>query len=149
MMTQSTKRLETEGFKLEWTHQNDYLQISLSAPSTGWVAVGFTKGFGIVKTNLIQGCISDGKVFIQDQYVTDVGKHLPVETMGVESRIFDLDAIESDGTTTLSFSLFKAKVDDIHYDLSEGNTINVWLAYSVSDDFNHHSRKRILRKITL
>lgn len=145
----SSKKLEAEGFTMEWTHYDDHLRISITAPSTGWVAVGFTRGSEIVDTNLIQGHVSGGGVFIQDQYVTDLGKHPPVEELAVESRIFNVSGKEEDGQTTLQFNIFKAKVDNLHYDLSEGNKINVWLAYSVSDDFDHHSRKRIFREITL
>lgn len=145
----SSKRLEAEGFVLEWTHYEDYLRISISAPSTGWVAVGFTEGTGIVNTNLIQGRSKEGEVHMEDQYVVALGKHPKVEELSVDPRIFDFEGVEKDGNTTLSFSIYKAKVDDLHYDLSEGNEINVWLAYSVSDDFDHHSRKRILRTIIL
>ncbi|MEP1035197.1 DOMON domain-containing protein [Ekhidna sp.] len=148
-MVPSTKKLETEGFVLEWTHATEHIQISISAPSTGWVAVGFTTGSSIVNTNLIQGHVSDGEVFIQDQFVTDLGEHPPVEALAVAARIFDLCGEERNGTTTLKFSIYKTKVDNLHCDLAEGNTINVWLAYSLSDDFDHHSRKRILRRIIL
>lgn len=149
VMIAPTKHLEAEGFKLEWTHHDDHLQVSISVPSTGWVAVGFTTGSGIVDTNLIQGHVLNGEVNIQDQFVTDMGEHPPVEVLGVPSRIFDCSGSQMKGRTTLKFSIYTAKIDNLHYDLSEGNEINVWLAYSAYDDFDHHSRKRILRRITL
>ncbi|MEO9482198.1 MAG: DOMON domain-containing protein [Ekhidna sp.] len=148
-MISSTKKLETEGFVLEWTHYKHHIQVSISAPSTGWVAVGFTTESSIVNTNLIQGYVSDGEVFVQDQFVTDLGEHPPVEALAVAPRIFDISGGENKGSTTLNFSIYTKKVDNLHYELAEGNKINVWLAYSESDDFDHHSRKRILRQITL
>ncbi|MEO1254885.1 MAG: DOMON domain-containing protein [Bacteroidota bacterium] len=144
-----TKSLDAEGFHLEWDHENDQVNISLSAPSKGWVAIGFTEGNSIVDTNLIQGCVMNGKVMIQDQFVTGFGEHPPVEALAVPSRIFNLSGEEKHGTTTISFSIYSNTLDKLHYDLTEGKEINIWLAYSVSDDFDHHSRKRIMKKIRL
>ncbi|MEO9869341.1 DOMON domain-containing protein [Ekhidna sp.] len=143
------KTLEAEGFKLEWRHIDDHVQVNITAPSLGWVAVGFTEGTDIVNTNLIQGYVKNGEVLIQDQYVTGFGEHPPAEALAVPSRIFDLKGSEKEGNTTLSFCIYKDKVDKLHYDLSEGREINIWLAYSISDDLNHHSRKRILQKVRL
>ncbi len=143
------KRLKVEGFELEWSHTDDQIAFSLKAPTEGWVAIGFTEGSNIVDTNLIQGRVKNGSIVIEDQFVTGFGKHPTVESLGVPSRISNLRGEEYNGVTTISFSIKQKKLDELHYDLSEGKEINVWLAYSVSDDFDHHSRKRILRKITL
>lgn len=141
--------LTTEGFELEWTHQSDTVRFSLTAPTTGWVAVGFTDTGDLMDSNLIQGRVTNGTVFIQDQFITGFGEHPPVEALAVPSRISEVEGVEVNGETTITFSISKKKMDRLHYELSKGQEINVWLAYSVSDDFDHHSRKRILRKITL
>lgn len=148
-MMHAEKSLKTEGFTLEWTHISGGVEFSLTAPTTGWVAVGFTEGQSIVDTNLIQGCVEKGKVIVQDQFVTGFGEHPPVEALAVQSRISQIKGLEKNGSTTISFVIEKEKLDNLHYNLAEGKEINVWLAYSVSDDFDHHSRKRILRAITL
>jgi hypothetical protein len=148
-MIMPLKSLVTEGFELEWERQGDQVRFSLTAPTTGWVAVGFTETGDLMDSNLIQGRVKDGKVFIQDQFITGLGEHPPVESLAVPSRISDLEGQEENGKTTIVFSIEKEKMDKLHYNLSEGKEIHVWLAYSVSDDFDHHSRKRILRKIVL
>lgn len=143
------KSLVTEGFELEWEHLEDKVRFSLTAPTTGWVAVGFTETGDLIDSNLIQGRVKNGNVFIQDQFITGFGEHPPVEALAVPSRISDVEGEEKNGNTTIIFSITKDRMDRLHYDLLEGKEINVWLAYSVSDDFDHHSRKRILRKIKL
>ncbi len=145
----SSNFLNAEGFELKWRHGAETIQFSLTAPTTGWVAVGFSETGDLIDSNLIQGRVKNGEVFIQDQFITGFGEHPPVEALAVPSRISKLEGVEKDGKTTISFSITKGKMDKLHYDLSEGKEINVWLAYSVSDDFDHHSRKRILRKIVL
>ena len=149
LITPKQKTLDTEGFHLEWNHLNNKVFFSLTAPTNGWVAIGFTNGTSIVNTNLIQGCVKNGEVIIEDQYVTGIGKHPRVEELSIASRISQLDGKQNKMSTTISFAIEQEKLDDYHYDLSEGNEINIWLACSVSDDFDHHSRKRIMRTIKL
>ncbi|MEP5614281.1 MAG: DOMON domain-containing protein [Cyclobacteriaceae bacterium] len=149
MMSSDPKTLRADEFQLEWSHNGEEVRFTLSAPTSGWVAVGFTEGRRIEDTNLIQGCFREGEVFVQDQYATGFGEHPPVEALGVPSRISNIHGKQQDGNTIISFSIHREKLDKLHYDLSEGREINVWLAYSVSDDFDHHSRKRILRSIKL
>lgn len=144
-----TKTLNAEGFHLEWTHEGDHVHFSLTAPTSGWVAIGFTEGSEITNSNLIQGCVVGDRVVVQDQFVTGFGEHPPVEALAVDSCISNEEGIQENGKTTISFSMITEKRDKLHYDLTEGKKINVWLAYSVSDDFEHHSRKRILRRIVL
>ena len=143
------KLLEAEEFSLQWEHEEAHVTFTLSAPTTGWIALGFTENEDIVDSNLIMMKVDDDLVYAEDQFVTGFGKHPTIQTLGGTSRIFNLDGNEKKGHTTVSFSITKEKLDQYHFDLSEGNKINVWLAWSVSDDFDHHSRKRILRKIEL
>lgn len=145
----NSKSLKTEGFHLEWTHVDGKVQFNLTAPTTGWVAVGFTETGDLMGSNLIQGHVVDGKPFVQDQFITGFGEHPPVEALAVKSCISQTGGKQENGQTTISFSILKEKGDKLHCDLQEGKQINVWLAYSVSDDFDHHSRKRVLKTITL
>lgn len=143
------KSLKTDGFILEWNHTRDKINFSLNAPTTGWVAIGFTETGELLNSNLIQGNVVNGEAFVQDQFITGFGEHPPVEALAVSSCISDVGGKQKSGQTTISFSIMKKKVDRLHYALPEGKEIHVWLAYSVSDDFSHHSRKRIRRKIIL
>ena len=141
--------LSAEGFELEWEHAGESVRFTLSAPTDGWVAIGFTENEDIMDSNLIMLKVDDNQVYGEDQYVVGFGKHPTVESLGEEPRIFNLSGEEKDKETTVSFSITKEKLDEYHFDLSEGKEINIWLAWSVSDDFDHHSRKRILRRIEL
>jgi len=143
------KTLIADEFSLQWQHSEEYVTFTLSAPTTGWIALGFTENKDIVDSNLIMMKVDDDLVYAEDQYVTGFGKHPTMKTLGAKPQIFDLGGSEKNGETTVTFSIANKKLDQYHFDLSEGNEIFVWLAWSVSDDFDHHSRKRILRKIEL
>ncbi len=149
ILSGTPKTLEAEEFLLRWEHEEDKVNFSLFAPTDGWVAIGFTENEDIVDSNLIMVRVEDHKAYGEDQYIVGFGKHPEVTSLGVPSRISDVSGHENSDGTTISFSITKQQMDSYHFDLSEGNEINVWLAWSVSDDFDHHSRKRILRRIEL
>ena len=143
------KILEVEEFTLQWELNDDYVRFTLTAPTDGWVAIGFTEDEEIVNSNLIMARMKDAVAYAEDQYVVGFGKHPTVQSLGVEARIFDVSGKEHGTSTSMSFSISQERLDDYHFNLTEGTEINVWLAYSVSDDFDHHSRKRILRRIKI
>jgi len=141
--------LKVEEFVLKWEHFGESVRFTLSAPTNGWVALGFSEDNDIINSNLIMLRVDGDEVYAEDQYVIGFGKHPSIESLGSISRISNVEGIEQSGETIVSFSILKQKLDAYHFNLSTGREINVWLAYSVSDDFDHHSRNRILRKIKL
>ena len=143
------KTLTAEEFKLAWEYTEDNVTFTVSAPTKGWVAVGFTADDKIVATNLIMQKVDDDLVYGEDQFVTGMGQHPTINSLGGVSRISNIQGTEKGKQTTVSFTIPAKKLDQYHFDLSEGNEINIWLAWSISDDFDHHSRKRILRTLKL
>ena len=134
---------------MEWSHEKELITFSVTAPTDGWIALGFTEGESIVGTNLIMMRVDNGLVYAEDQFVVGFGEHPTVESIGGKSQIFNLSGIEKKNETTVTFSITKKKEDAYHFDLFEGKELNIWLAWSVSDDFDHHSRERILRRVKL
>ncbi|MBV6647876.1 MAG: hypothetical protein KI790_20620, partial [Cyclobacteriaceae bacterium] len=127
----------------------DRIHFSIAAPTNGWVLVGFNDKENIVGSHLVFGAVEDGFVMIEDHCVTAYGQHRSLFDLASSSSIRDFDCYEANGKTAMSFSLPTDTRCKYAFDLNKGQKIYIWLAYSESDDFNHHSRKRIGRWITL
>ena len=123
------------------------LIISLSAPTNGWLAIGFNDENNIVGSDLIMMCVKFGKVQFEDQYVKGTGDN-PLDTsLGGQSNIEILAFSEANGQTNIS--LKRPLVTKDKFDFKHQTDKDFWLilAYSVSDDFDHHSIMRKHAKI--
>lgn len=137
------KQLNVGGMVIQWKTKGDQIIFDVFAPTQGWVAVGFNDRNDIVHTNLIIGASNEGVSIVEDQFVSGVGVHKPVTLFGGTSAIGNVNCFEDRSGTTLQFSLPVHKIDRLHYDLSPGTRIWLICAFSLEDDFNHHS---IMRK---
>ena len=132
----------------EWKFLIEELEISLSAPTKGWVAVGFNNSDQLKGTNLIMCCVKNGKTLIEDHYIIRSGLHEKVENLGGINRTTIISGKESSSRTSVTLRL-QLLADQHHPELSAGLTYYVLLAYSISDDFDHHSIMRTTVPITL
>ena len=143
------KHLEVNGMTVEWVFRKNRVFFTLTAPTEGWVALGFNEKDDIVNTNLIFCRVKSGKVELSDHYVVAVGNHQPTEKLGGKSAFDDILGDEKGGKTTVSFSMPIKSNDKWHYDLIEGSKRWFICAFSAEDDFNHHSRMREHREAKL
>jgi hypothetical protein len=147
--SESPKHIEVNGMTVEWTYKNDRVFFTVSAPTEGWIVLGFNKKDDIVGSNLIFGRVQSGKVDVVDHFVVAAGNHQPTEKMGSKPVFQDVSGAEKVGKTTLSFSMPVKAFDAYHFDLKEGSEQWFICAFSAEDDFYHHSRMREHRKVTL
>ena len=122
--------------------QQDSIEIELSAPTTGWLAIGFNTENSIVGSDLKQLTIREGQVFYEDQFVQAFQTNPPDESHGGESNITIINGIEKAGSTTIKFRIPMQSEDT--FDFKHCTKKDFWLilAYSQSDDFEHHSTMR-------
>jgi DOMON domain len=149
MNNQKPKQLEVNGMMVEWHHRNDRVFFTIAAPTEGWVTLGFNDKDDILHTNLIFCRVQLGKVEVADHYVLGFGDHQPTEKLGGVSNVKDISGEEKDGKTTASFSMPTKSLDKFHFNLDEGTPLWFICAFSAEDDFNHHSRMRAHRAVTL
>jgi len=122
----------------------DQIEIELQAPTSGWVAVGFNKSNAIVGADLLQFRVKDSdEVYAEDQFVTSFGKHPTDESLGGVSNIKIISGEERNGDTAIRFRIPFSSGDQYDFPHQLNHSFWLILAYSVSDDFEHHS---IMRK---
>ncbi|MEM8531362.1 MAG: DOMON domain-containing protein [Chloroflexota bacterium] len=138
-----------DGMKVTWYREGSFWVFETTAQTEGWVAVGFNIQNDIVGSNLIMGSVADGVPRLADHFVVGVGDHQPVAQLGGTSQVELLKASEKDGQTMIRFRIAADARDEFHYDLRSGSSIYLILAYSVDDDFDHHSRLRQHVQVTL
>ncbi len=135
--------------EIRWTEGEAYWSFELSAPTTGWVALGFNQKNDIVQTNLIMGAVKGEQVKTEDFYVVGFANPQPVSKLGGKIAVSDVEGEEKNGRTTLCFSIPKKAIDQYHYDLKAGDEIWFICAYSRADEFDHHSMMRQHVKVKL
>ena len=145
----SAKKISHNNMTFEWVFVGQDIQITLTAPTLGWVACGFNIKSGLKGTNLIMAAVKKGKVAIEDQFVSSPGNHQTILSLGGNNQIDKSSGSETSSQTTVRFHLNTSKTDSYHYKLEKGETYYLLLAYSREDDFDHHSMMRTEVKITL
>lgn len=138
---QPWRTVEKNGMSFTWRINGNLLEGKLKSPAFGWVAVGFNDKPGIVGSNLIMTHCVNGEGYGEDQFVTGMGIHPPVESQGGTSGLTILDADEDEEGAWVHFQL-ELNDDGYHYLFENGETCFLTLAYSVADEFDHHSRMR-------
>lgn len=76
------KSVTVDGYRAQWYFESDDVVFEISAPTTGWVTIGFNPRNNIVGSNLIMGAVVDGRLILEDQFVTGVGIHPTISQLG-------------------------------------------------------------------
>lgn len=136
------RAVEAEGMRFAWTVDGDTLHGEVEAPGAGWVAVGFNDQPTLAGTRLVMGALGpDGPVV--EEHLADPPRHHP-------RRAVPRATVERDpGGTCLRFSipLDPGTADEVR--LAEGQAVHLTLAWSHSDDLQHHSAMRTATRVRL
>ena len=126
----------------QWKTGEDELEIYLSAPTEGWVAVGFNPTNMMQNANFIIGYVNDSGVKLRDDYGSWATSHAEDEKNGGTSDFTILGGEEKDGTTVLHFSIPFATGEEFEEEIKPGEENKVILAYGTKDDFTSMHRKK-------
>ncbi len=132
-----------------WYHEDGHIIISLETPTTGWQAIGFNKSPDLTDTYFIFCRIQNNKAESVEYYTESPGKYGPIYPDKSVQRIEILEAHENDAGT---YTKIKIPVEAVHRkqkQLSKGMKYTVHYAYSMEDDFQHHSLRRSSTNINL
>ena len=129
---------------------SDSLEVQVSAPTHGWVAVGFHDDAKLIGNDLLMFSVVDGLVIYQDQYIRAWNDHPEDTALGGENNINIIGHLEDETSTTVKFKIPISSGDLFDTIHQPDRDFYLLLAYSVEDDFNHHSmvRKQIPYRIT-
>ena len=145
----SFKSVSVKGMEFEWNMEDTLLHCKVVAPTKGWVAVGFHEKDQLAGTNLIMGAVEEDFYKMDDRYIIKPGLHKNVLELGVHEALLNKNVTEKGNSTTMQFSILLEANDSYHHHLIAGKTYYILLAYSLEDDFQHHSIMRTSVKINL
>lgn len=126
--------VEVKGIKFKWKINGDMLDVILSAPTTGWVSVGFDPTTKMKDANYVIAFVENGVAVARDDFGATLLGHKSDIDLGGKDNILNLKGFEKDGYTEISFSFPLDSNDKFDKKLSKGKH-NIILAYSKSDGF--------------
>ncbi len=133
---------------LQWAVKDKNLYVILSAPTDGWVAVGFEPTRMMKDANIIIGYVKGKKVVIDDQFGVRPTSHAPDTDLGGTNDVTILGGSDIGGTTTLKFSIPLDSSDTFDRKIERGTAYTVLVAYGVKDNLYAYHKRRGTLKIT-
>jgi hypothetical protein len=142
---------EAIGMSFSWRIIDDQLEVELSAPTTGWVAVGLKPSRAMLDANMLIGYVSGSDVVVTDQFGTAVNNHRRDSDLGGSIDVEAISGSEENGTTTIAFRIPLDSGDEYDQPLAAGETIPILLAYGPNgaDDTRTYHADRAGAEITL
>ncbi len=141
--------VESEGMRFEWQVEGSDLRVKMSAPTTGWVRVGFNTVRAQHLANMIVAWVDADGVHVQDRYATDPPYIEPDTMLGGQDDARAVSGQEADGRTQVELTLPLDSGDAYDLAMKPGQTIYLILSYAESDDLDAPSTVRTAVEITL
>lgn len=137
-------RGQAAGVDVQWQVNGDQLTVQMSAPTTGWIAVGFDPARMMAEANMIIGYVENGTVTIADDYGTAATAHGRDTENGGTNDIISVDGRETEEGTQISFTIPLDSGDATDKPLATGNSYKVIVAYGPdgSDNFDAYHEAR-------
>ncbi|MEM9078443.1 MAG: DOMON domain-containing protein [Bacteroidota bacterium] len=134
--------LKASGIAFTYEVVGDSLECQLNAPTNGWIGVGFNDKNSIVGSDLLLFNIVDGIPSCTDLFVKGIGSPVRDDKNGGKNTINLRGGIERKSYTSITFSIPLDSGDPNDFLLLPNKEAWLILAFSVNDDFEHHSRVR-------
>jgi hypothetical protein len=137
------------GMTVTWHHQNERIYFEMTAPTEGWVAIGFNFSDDITDTYLLMGNVVTNTPTVAEYYTVSTGNYKPITAFAVPPQVQHVTGLEGKNNTQLNFSVPVKAISKYQKDLLPGMEYVLHIAYSREDDFQHHSMMRTAVKIKL
>ncbi len=135
------QEIELDGTRLRFWHSDGRLHARFSAPTDGWVAVGFNNDRRLKETRFVIGALRNGR-FHAEEHIAVVPTHPTVQSLGLEAGLSDVLGKVTSDQATMAFSLPHVFSDTPNPRLTPGTSSYLMLAWSHETDFEHHSAWR-------
>ena len=142
-------QFEERGMSVKLNQWNNHWQVEMSAPTTGWVTIGFNEGSALTGAWLLMGRVRNGIAEVIEHKTLKPGDYRPIAALGGTTSVAEVQGAESGTTTTLRFSIPVQAAGKHQKTLAKDTTYTLIMAYSREDDFQHHSTMRTSKSITL
>ncbi|MDR3629037.1 MAG: DOMON domain-containing protein [Desulfocapsaceae bacterium] len=134
-----------------WKVDGANINVKLTAPTKGWVGIGFNPSDEMKDAKFVLGYVKDGKLVLTNDFGTADTKHEAVETLGGKSDVTAIGGNIQGDMTTIEFALPLVSTDGKGCKIDPaGNTI-VLLAYGPDNDsfkIKHKFRTKISVNLT-
>lgn len=134
--------IEQNGMTVTWRVMDERMYFKLSAPTTGWLAIGFNETKNLAGTYLLMTRVRNGEPEVIEHYTQSPGTYRPISDLGSEPSVGDVIGSQSRLSTTVEFSIPIKRVSKYHKELINGDPLNMLMAFSRHTDFQHHSIMR-------
>lgn len=126
--------ITADDMSFDWSINGDVLAIKLTAPTKGWVGIGFNPSKKMKDADFIVGYVKGGKVSIFDEFGTQASKHGQDTKKGGKDDVTIVGGNEQGKQTTLEFTIPVKSGDSLDATLDlQGDTV-VLLAYGPDRD---------------
>ena len=141
--------LEAGKIKLFWHIVEKNINIKLSAPTAGWVGIGFNPAEEMKDANFIIGYVKDGEVKVIDHHGSGKRQHRDDIALGGTDNVTGATGSESDGVTEIGFSLPLQTGDSLDGSLQPAADTIVLLAFGMTDRLAQQHVHRARLKLNL
>lgn len=143
------KVITTDELEFRWKIEGENLKVEVTAPTTGWVAVGFDPSRAMKDADFIFGFMKDGELSILDHFGNGAFSHKADTELGGTDDIISASGKEADGSTTLEFAIPLNSGDEYDVVLGTEQQHTVLFAYG-PDGADNFSKKHTFRtKVSL
>ena len=119
------------------------LLVKVSAPTDGWVAVGFDPTTAMQDANVIIGYVSNDTAYIRDDFGTGLNSHASDIGLGGTDDVADIGGTETGSVTEITFTIPLDSGDSYDRVLLVGQVYSVILAYGADDSFDTQHTVRV------
>jgi hypothetical protein len=140
--------IDTE-ISFQWKIEGESLRIILSAPTEGWVAVGFNPSRVMKDADYKLAYVDGTETVMEDHFGTALFAHKSDTEIGGTSDFEIISGKEEMGKTIIEFRIPLNSGDDKDTLLMEGSEVKVLLAYGTRDNLSQKHKKRTSVAITL
>lgn len=142
--------LEAKDMQFSWSIEKDQIHVQMSAKTTGWVGVGFGPEKAMQGANIIIGAVKEGKFKVEDHYGNRKRGHKSDKSLGGKNDVLNPLGSETEGVTTISFSLPLDTGDAYDKPINPEGITKVMLAYGAGkDSFRNRHPFRTIYEINL
>ena len=135
---------------LQWNVSGSQdLEVIVSAPTTGWIAIGFDPTSQMKDANFVLCAVISGTATARDDFGVGSYTHSPDTVLGGADNVTVLGGSENAERTEVQFTIPLDSGDEYDRVLIPGNEYTVLLAHGGSDDFGMKHTYRTSVQITL
>jgi len=137
------QEVDSGSMTVSWQVRGESLYIRISAPTAGWVAVGFEPSRMMKDADIYIGYVaSDGTAVLEDHFADKLTGHQADTALGGRSDVSRVSGTEQGGVTTLEFLRPLNSGDSRDKALVPGQEYTMITAFGTRDNLTSVHRER-------